>query len=316
MPKEISRFMIAYSDISIDDEFNSRRNLGDLDGLAMTIDQHGLVQPMVVREGGPLRSDPSRRSYFLIAGNRRYRAIGLLRDPNWAPKADPKYKRKTTPASWNQVEVKRVKGDTQEAAELNLIENLQKEDLDPLEEAQALQRYMEKYKCSQADIARKFGKSEPYISQRLSLLKKTAPEVREAVEKGKITATHAREIATLPKDQQKEILAKVEAKREATGKDVSVAEVKEEADARKEKLGIKQERKRKNKEPEYNVEDVKVAKEVLSGVELTVRPKQALLEMFGRLKAKQERVSSAESKAELKHKLKALGWVLGVEQSL
>lgn len=313
MPKEISRSFEAYTSIVVGEDFNSRNKMGDLDGLAQVIDAHGLLQPMVVREGGPSRTEPGKRSLFLVAGERRYRAIGLLRDPNWASKdADGKpYKRRTTPASWNQVEVKLVKGDTQQIAELNFIENLHREPLEALEEAEAMKRYMEKYHCSQAQLAKHIGKSEPYVSQRLALLKKITPETKKAMEAGKISATHAREMVTLTPEQQNDVLEKVEKKqKEKPGKKVSVQDVRREAD--KHKAANK-----RAKDPEkYDKEKVAAAKEIFDGKELSVRPKQAFLELVGALQHKIERASNPEKVAEYKSYMKCIEWAVGARETL
>src|SRR5258708_974429 len=113
MSKEVSRAFVTYADIVIGEDFNPRKSLGDIDGLAASIKAHSLIQPLVVREGGPAAD--GRRKYFLVAGERRYRAIGKL--------------------GMKQVEVKVVKGDTHRQAQLALVENLHRENMDPVQEA-------------------------------------------------------------------------------------------------------------------------------------------------------------------------------------
>jgi len=291
MPKDISRVVIAYKDIRIGEDFNGRKVMKDIEELAESIQENGLIQPLVVREGGPDKSSEGRRTYFLVAGERRYRALGLLKR--------------------TQVEVKLVKGNSQDAALLNIVENAQRLNLEPFEEAKQLVAVMERHKLTQAQLAKKIGKSEPYISQRIALLKNTAPEVKEAVENGVITPTHAREMVTLPKDQQREVLQDIVDKKK-NGKKVSVAEVKDEADKRKAALP----KRRGKKAPSYDQEKVKLAKEMFEGKELSYRPRMAILEQMGALCQQAERAQSDTSKQAIKYKIAALEWVTGGRETL
>lgn len=318
--KEDNKSRVAFADIVLDPDFNSRKTFTNIEELAASLDQNGMITRLDVREGGA--DAKGKRKYFLIAGHRRHMAIDkYLRDPDWAP-VDAKGKklpRKTTPASWVTVEVKKHKGTSQDNAIINMIENLQREALDPIEEAQAMLLYIEKYKVNQAQLAHKLGKSEPYISQRLSLLKNTAPEVKEALEKGSVSPTQVREMVTLPKAQQKEMLQEIEAKQEKTGKKVSVEEIKKDADKRKDTLGIKREKapRKKANEPGYDAEKVAAAKEVYEGKDLEVRPKTALLEQLGALteRLKNPKVSD-ETKAKTKNQIATLEFVFGLRESL
>ncbi len=320
MPKEISRVLVPYEDIVIGPDFNSRKNLKNIDRMAASLDENGLIQPMVVREGGPSKTD-GRRKYFLVIGERRYRGIGMLCDPNWTPvpgSDGKKVARKRTPASWAQVEVKLVKGNTQENSILNLIENLQREDPDPIEEAQAMQDYMATYRCNQAQLARKLGVSEPYVSQRLSLLRSTAPEVKEALEKGVISTTHAREMVALPPTRQKSMLEDIEEK-QRSGKKVSVADVKQEADRHKAELGIRPNREQRplRDVPEYDEEQVALARSVYQGKSFDVRPKAALIEQLGALLQRLQRPQLGEAgRVRTKAQVDSLEWFLGVRDTL
>lgn len=320
MAKEIERALVPYVDITVGEDFNSRKTLKNIEELAQSLDENGLIQPLVVREGGPSKVD-GRRKVFLVAGERRYRAIGLLRDPKWTAKdGDGKeIPRKTTPAAWAQVEAKFVKKAAQELSIMNLIENLQREGLDPLEEAEAMHAYMETYKCSQEVLAQKIGKSSPYVSQRLSLLKHTAPEVKKAIEDKIITATHAREIVALPAAQQKAIVKEVQ-ERVDDGKKVSVAAVKEMADKHKTDLGIQTQTRTRTKDGdgvEYDKAKIDLAKEIYEGKSMDVRPKAALLEQLGGLiqRAQNPRISD-ETKAATKAQVAAIEYMLKIRDTL
>ena len=287
MPKEISRVIVAYGDITISEDFNPRKSLGDIDGLAESIAEHGLLQPILVREGGP--AGDGKRKYFLVAGERRYRACGKL--------------------GMKQVEVKLIKGDSHRQAQLAFVENLHRENVDPLQEAEAMIRYMEAYHFNQQQLAEDLKVSAPYVSQRLSLYKKATPEVKDALAKGEITTTHAREIASLPPEQQKEILNKVKKDEVETGKKTSVARVKDEADRKK------AQNKRKNA-PDYDKEQIAKTKDAYEGMELAVLPKQAILEIMGLLIERMERAKTAESKAIIKGQIAFGERILGVRDSL
>ncbi len=135
-----------------------------LEELAQSIRQHGVLQPLLVR---PLASG----EYQLVAGERRWRAsriAGLTEVP---------------------VVVKELT-DTQ-AMELAIIENLQREDLNPIEEAEGLQALADKCGYTQEEMAASVGKSRPAIANSLRLLR-LPEEVRQMTKDGKISAGHAR----------------------------------------------------------------------------------------------------------------------------
>ncbi len=134
--------------------------------LADSIEQHGILQPLLVR---PMADG----SYQLVAGERRWRAAQMagLRDV-------PVVIREMT---------------EQEAAALALIENLQREDLNPMEEAQGFRSLMETYKLTQEETAAAVGKSRPAVTNALRLL--NLPDtVADFVSEGKLSAGHARAI--------------------------------------------------------------------------------------------------------------------------
>ena len=137
--------------------------------LADSIREHGVLQPLLVR---PLSSG----DYQLIAGERRWRAArmaGLIEVP---------------------VVVREM--DDQEEAEIALIENLQRQDLNPMEESLGYQNLQEKYGLTQEQIAKSVGKSRPVITNALRLLK--LPEaVQEMLRKNEITTGHARALLSI-----------------------------------------------------------------------------------------------------------------------
>ena len=151
--------------------------------LAETLDKDGLLQPIVVREDGD--------QYEIIAGERRYRAAKSL---GW----------ETIPAI-----VKNM--DDDQAASLALIENLQREDLNPIDEAKAYTNLMKLNNLTQTALAKDMGKSQSYVANKLRLLK-LGDEVQQALIVGKITARHGRALIGLSEDDQKRVLAEIEAK--------------------------------------------------------------------------------------------------------
>ena len=135
-----------------------------LEELAQSIRQHGVLQPLLVR---PLPSG----GYQLVAGERRWRASRI--------------------AKLEEVPVIIKELSDTEAMELAIIENLQREDLNPIEEAEGLQVLIDKCGFTQEEIANSVGKSRPAIANSLRLLK-LPEDVREMTKNGEISAGHAR----------------------------------------------------------------------------------------------------------------------------
>lgn len=134
-----------------------------LEELAASIREHGVVQPIVVR--------PKENGYEIVAGERRWRASQLA-----GLKKIPALVREFSEA---------------EVMEIALIENLQREDLNPLEEAEAFRVLLEEFQLTQEDLARRLGRSRPQISNTLRLLH-LGGEAREAVRAGQISMGHAK----------------------------------------------------------------------------------------------------------------------------
>ncbi len=147
-----------------------------LEELAKSIEQNGIIQPILVR---PM----SDGSYQLIAGERRWRAARM--------------------AGLHEVPVTIREMSDEEASVFALIENLQREDLSPVEEAEGLKSLIESYGFTQEEAADKVGKSRTAVTNTLRLLKLPSP-VLQILSEGKITAGHAR--ALLGLDDEKEML--------------------------------------------------------------------------------------------------------------
>ena len=148
----------------------------ELEALAESISVHGIIQPLTVRE---LESG----YYQIIAGERRWRAARM--------------------ANLTEVPAVIIEADDKKAMELALIENLQRQDLNPVEEALGYQSLMADYGLTQEETANRVGKSRPAVANALRLLN-LCPEVLSVLRKGAISAGHARAILTLkdPKQQQ------------------------------------------------------------------------------------------------------------------
>ena len=140
-----------------------------LQELADSISQHGIIQPLTVRK-------LSSGYYQIIAGERRWRAARL--------------------AGLQEVPVIVIEADDRKAAELAMIENLQREDLNPMEEAAGFQSLIEFYHMTQEEAAQRVGKSRSAVTNALRLLGLTS-SVRKLVEEGKLSAGHARALVPL-----------------------------------------------------------------------------------------------------------------------
>lgn len=177
-------------DIELDkivpNRYQPRRKFSDdsIKELAETLDKDGLLQPIVVREDGE-------DHYEIIAGERRYRAAKSL---NW----------ETIPAIVNNM-------NDDQAASLALIENLQREDLNPIDEAKAYTNLMKLNDLTQTALAKDMGKSQSYVANKLRLLK-LDDDVQKALIEGKITARHGRALLNLSNDDQERVLKEIEDK--------------------------------------------------------------------------------------------------------
>ena len=137
--------------------------------LADSIREHGIIQPLTVRK-------LSSGYYQIIAGERRWRAARL--------------------AGLSEVPAIVIEADDRKAAELAMIENLQRDDLNPMEEAAGFQSLIENYHMTQEEAAQRVGKSRSAVTNALRLLS-LAPSVAAMVEDGRLSAGHARALLTL-----------------------------------------------------------------------------------------------------------------------
>lgn len=209
-------------------ENQPRKSFDDekLQELANSIKEHGLIQPVILRQ--------AEKGYEIVAGERRWRACrkaGLKEIPCM------------------------IKDLTDEQNMLvAIIENMQREDLNPIEEAEGLNQMISSFGMTQEEVSKSVGKSRPYITNSLRLLK-LPQEVRNMVSEGKLTTGHARAIAGIG-DQEKQIkLAEF-----VLQKELSVREI--------EKL-IKEEHSSKKKNPRRKAEksaDVKRVEEDLKHI--------------------------------------------------
>ena len=147
-----------------------------LQDLADSIREHGIIQPLTVRR-------LSSGYYQIIAGERRWRAARI--------------------AGLHEVPAIVIEADDRKMTELSLIENLQREDLDPIEEAEGYKTLMDSYQLTQEEAAERVGKSRSAVANSLRLLG-LCPEVREMLQNGVLSGGHARALLPLKAELQLE----------------------------------------------------------------------------------------------------------------
>lgn len=173
-------------DISIDEispnPWQPRRDFDEesLNALASSIRENGLIQPVVVRK----KKDGT---YELAAGERRWRAAKMA-GLTVIPAISKEY-------------------DDRSMAEMALVENLQRKDLNPVDEGMAYRKLMDEYGLTQEDISKKVGKSRPYVANMVRLLD-LPEEVKDFLSKGQLTAGQARPLLGLESDAEKVQLAR------------------------------------------------------------------------------------------------------------
>ncbi|SDK76943.1 chromosome partitioning protein, ParB family [Lacicoccus qingdaonensis] len=165
-------------------EFNPEK----LEELADSIGTHGVLQPIILRK--------SVKGYDIVVGERRFRASKIAG-------------RKTIPAI-----VKELSDD--DMMELAIIENLQREDLNPLEEAMSYRQLMEKRELTQSEVAERLGKSRPYIANMLRILN-LPNAVKKLINEKKLSGAHGRTLLSL-----KDPIAQEEAAKKAVSESMSV----------------------------------------------------------------------------------------------
>lgn len=170
------------SEIAISDIFANpdqpRKDFDEeaLNELAASIKKHGVIMPIIVNRSG--------NRYMIIAGERRFRASKI--------------------AGLDTVPVIVKNYDERQIKEISLIENLQREDLNPIEAASAMRSLMEDYHLSQEELADRIGKSRSAIANTLRLLN-LQKDVLEMVKTGELSAGHARAIVSIPSLDQKKM---------------------------------------------------------------------------------------------------------------
>ncbi len=163
---------------------------GALNELASSISKHGVIMPIIVNKSGD--------RYMIIAGERRFRASKI--------------------AGLNKIPVIIKNYNEKQIKEISLIENLQREDLNPIEAATAMRSLMDDYGMTQEDLAERIGKSRSAIANTLRLLN-LAPEVIKMVANGALSAGHARALISVPQADQIRI-AETAVKEEISVRDV------------------------------------------------------------------------------------------------
>ncbi|NLE24118.1 MAG: ParB/RepB/Spo0J family partition protein [Clostridiaceae bacterium] len=149
-----------------------------LEALAQSIKDHGVVQPIIVRSEGT--------HYKIVAGERRWRAAKLA-------------ELKTIPVIIKDIT-------TREVMEIALIENLQREDLNPIEEAEAFQKLIDEYSMTQEEVAKTVGKSRAAVANSVRLLTLT-DEIKVMISDGRLTSGHARTLITITDAKRQNELA-------------------------------------------------------------------------------------------------------------
>lgn len=164
-------------------QFQPRKIFNDekLEELSITIQEHGLIQPIILRKANDSQ-------YEIIAGERRFRAVQRL--------------------EWQDIPAIVTEMSDKETASVALIENLQREELTPIEEAKAYQELMRMNDITQDALAKRIGKSQSFVANKLRLLKLSEP-VKQALLQNEVTERHGRSLLGLSEERQKEYLNRI-----------------------------------------------------------------------------------------------------------
>ncbi len=200
-----------------------------LNELAESIKSNGVIQPLIVRKGS--------NGYELVAGERRWRASRI--------------------AGLREVPCIIRNFDDKQNAIVAIIENMQREDLDPIEEALGLKAMTEKYGFTQEQVSASLGRSRTYIANSIRLLK-LPKEIQDYVSKGQMSAAHGRTIINISdKNKQREVAEKI------IRNDLSVRATEKLAEKVKDELKPERKRRKKNSETSEKSEDVKSVEQEL-----------------------------------------------------
>ncbi len=161
-------------------------NQEELLSLSESIKEHGILQPLIVTKVERESTGKLEVEYELIAGERRLEAAKM--------------------ASFPQVPVIVRKPNEQQKLEISLVENIQRADLNPMEEARAFKRLADEFNLSQKEIAQKVGKSREAIANTIRLLN-LSPEIQKEIEKNRISEGHARAILLVSDTKKQKNLA-------------------------------------------------------------------------------------------------------------
>ncbi len=216
-------------------------DLEELDALKISIERNGVIQPIILRK--------LKKGYEIIAGERRYRAslmAGL----------------KEIPAVIMDVnELKRY--------EIALIENMQRSDLNPIEEAIAYSSLLESYNITQQEVSEMVGKSRAYITNTIRVLNNCTDDVKEKLIEGKISSGHAKILAGIDTEKQNKILYDI------VSEDLSVRELEE-------KLNKKNKTNKKVKKNKFDNEFYEVEEKLsdILGTKVTLTNKNINIEYY------------------------------------
>ena len=216
--------------------------------LAASIKENGIIQPLIVRKKG--------KGYEIVAGERRWRA-------------SVKAELKEVPCIVREL-------DDEQNMLLAIVENMQREDLNPMEEAEGLNQMIAAYGLTQEQVSKSIGKSRPYIANSLRLLK-LPEEIRDLISDGSLSAGHGRTLVSVPDEARQ-----IEIARKILKDGLSVRET-EKLAAEKEEPGKKR-RGRKPKDPDVaRVEaDLKEALGTRVSIKRTGRKGKIEIEFFSR----------------------------------
>lgn len=155
-------------------------NEDEIKGLAESIQSVGLIQPIIVRQDGAV--------YYIVAGERRLRAVKL--------------------SGASKIKAIIIEANEEQNFSLALIENLQRSNLDPIEEAKAYQLLINRFKLKQQDVAARVGKERATVANSLRLLNLPA-QIQEALSEGKISSGHAKVLLSLSPNTQNDFYHQV-----------------------------------------------------------------------------------------------------------